>query len=83
VSAEVELYVPLFPEAVLVGDDYDWTGVDLAVGGVARRRELTVEMAGARWRGWRLRPRGTDRLQAATIDLLPPACGPPNRDSAP
>jgi hypothetical protein len=55
VSAEIELCLQRFAETVLVGDDYEWSGVSSAVDEAARRHGLTVETAGAP-QGWRLRP---------------------------
>jgi hypothetical protein len=52
VSAELDLARRLFPKAELVGDDYDWQGVQNAVDRFARDEGLRVERIGAR--GWKL-----------------------------
>jgi predicted O-methyltransferase YrrM len=52
VSAEAALARQLFPQAVIIGDDYDWSGVHAAVDGFARGHSLVVDRVG--WRGWRL-----------------------------
>jgi GT2 family glycosyltransferase/tetratricopeptide (TPR) repeat protein/2-polyprenyl-3-methyl-5-hydroxy-6-metoxy-1,4-benzoquinol methylase len=43
-----------FPDAVLVGDDYDQPSVARALAEFAARHGLTVEAAGAAWRAWKL-----------------------------
>jgi hypothetical protein len=52
VSAELRLARTLFPHALLCGDDYDWSGVRLAVNEFAVGAGLVVDRYGAR--GWRL-----------------------------
>jgi hypothetical protein len=52
VTAELELSTELFPQARLVGDDFDWRGVQDAVQHFAQRHGMRVERDGAR--GWAL-----------------------------
>jgi Methyltransferase domain len=52
VTTELELASELFPQARLVGDDFDWRGVQDAVQNFARRRGMNVDRDGAR--GWAL-----------------------------
>jgi hypothetical protein len=52
VTAELELASELFPQARLVGDDFDWRGVQEAVQNFARRHSMTIDRDGAR--GWAL-----------------------------
>ncbi|MBX6315927.1 MAG: class I SAM-dependent methyltransferase, partial [Isosphaeraceae bacterium] len=66
VISELELSRHLFPRATLVGDDYDWEGVQRAVGEFAWRHGLTVERVG--WRGWRL----AERRPAGALVASPP-----------
>ncbi len=76
VTAELELAFELFPQAQLVGDDYDWTGVREAVQGFARRNGLGIARHGAR--GWSLvdravapEDRTTLRTRARSVVLVP------------
>jgi hypothetical protein len=66
VSAELEMARRLFPRALLIGDDYDWQGVQTAVDRFARSNGLLVERKGAR--GWRLleRPHASSNGVAAS-----------------
>jgi hypothetical protein len=48
----MELARQLFPQATLVGDDYDWEGVARAVNEFAKHHRQTVERIGQR--GWKL-----------------------------
>jgi hypothetical protein len=82
VSAEIELCLHRFPETVLVGDDYDWAGVRSGVDEAALRHGLTVETVGVPW-GWKLRPPGTDRADAATAESASPVCRSLNRAGTP
>jgi hypothetical protein len=52
VTNELELANELFPQARLVGDDFDWRGVQEAVQNFARRNGFNVDRDGAR--GWAL-----------------------------
>jgi glycosyltransferase involved in cell wall biosynthesis len=56
VTGELELIRHSFPEAVIVGDDYDWPGVAPAVEDAVRRHSLALEIAGTseRGRAWKL-----------------------------
>lgn len=50
VRRDFELILELFPNAVVVGDDWDWTGVSAAVTDVAEVRKLQVDTDGVAWR---------------------------------
>ena len=50
VRADFEKVLDLFPGAVVLGDDFDWESVRLAVTDVARLRNLNVESDGVAWR---------------------------------
>lgn len=52
VSSELTLAHELFPNAILVGDDYDWQGVQKAADEFAAAHGLLLERKGTR--GWRL-----------------------------
>lgn len=56
VQSDVALCRQLFPEARLVGDDYDDPDVRLAVNEQGTRDRLTVEPHGKGWRAWRMAP---------------------------
>lgn len=44
----------LFPQATLIGDDYDDPGTQRAVQEFARDQGLSIETAGEQWRAWKL-----------------------------
>jgi hypothetical protein len=76
VSAELELSHKLFPTARLVGDDYDWQGVQRAVDEFAVRENFVVERVGMR--GWKLVDRkpspvrnGRPRQASKSVVLVP------------
>ena len=52
VTAELSLAHSLFPHALLVGDDYDWEGVQKAVHEYANAKNMEVERVGHR--GWKV-----------------------------
>ena len=54
VRKELELCGQLFPNAILVGDDYEEPGVAQAVQEHAARRGFEVNVEGNNWRGWAL-----------------------------
>ncbi|MGE0761440.1 MAG: glycosyltransferase, partial [Pirellulaceae bacterium] len=56
-----------FPQATLIGDDYDEPSVARAVSEFASREGFTVEAAGQAWRGWRLVPRPKNLLPVRVI----------------
>lgn len=58
VIGELELIHELFPDTVIVGDDYDWKGIAPAVNDAVSRHGWQLEVAGttARGRAWRLTP---------------------------
>lgn len=79
VTEELELAHELFPNARLVGDDYDWQGVREAVNGFVRRHGMRLERTGAR--GWRLHERadfstkGQRSVLAKSVVLVPHLSG--------
>src|SRR5262245_53400051 len=54
---DLETASRLFPDAVLVGDDYDEPRVRAAVERFADRHGLSVETVGDEWRAWKLKRR--------------------------
>lgn len=50
VKADVTAALDLFPRAVLVGDDWNWPGVQKAVEEVAKGRRLKLEVLHTAWR---------------------------------
>lgn len=50
VVADLNQALDLFPGVVIVGDDYDWSGVSRAVQEVCQNRGLSFETSGAGWR---------------------------------
>lgn len=56
VTAELDLCHHLFPQARLIGDDYDCPGVNRAVNEFATRHGLKIESIGVDWHSWRLAP---------------------------
>ena len=56
VMADLEHCEQLFPEARLVGDDYEAPSVRKAVDNFARERSRTVEAVGKGWVSWRVSP---------------------------
>jgi predicted O-methyltransferase YrrM len=50
VVADLTTTLDLFPEATIVGDDWDWEGVRAAVETVGRQRSLQVDVLGTAWR---------------------------------
>lgn len=55
VKQQLQLAARLFPQAVLVGDDYDDPGVQQAVDEFAAEQNAQAELAGTGWRAWRLK----------------------------
>ncbi len=49
VKADLETCLDLFPEAILIGDDWDWTSVRQAVEDVCGTRKIDVHVWGAGW----------------------------------
>jgi hypothetical protein len=64
VSAELDLAHRLFPHATLLGDDYDWEGVQKAVNEFGASSGMEVERVGAR--GWKLLSRVPAPANGAT-----------------
>ena len=50
VRADLMTTLDLFPTARIVGDDWDWPGVQQAVEQLARERQLKVEVLKTAWR---------------------------------
>jgi predicted O-methyltransferase YrrM len=50
VMADLGTALDLFPDAAIVGDDWDWEGVRTAVETTARQRNLRFEAEGSGWR---------------------------------
>lgn len=63
VTADIEMSRDLFPNAVIVGDDYDWPGIAAAVVEAGQRHHMKVELAGVKelGRAWRLAATLCDR----------------------
>ncbi len=59
----------LFPDAVLVGDDYDYPDVQRAVTDFASQRDLVVQVVGENWRAWKLLARRGTASETKTYDL--------------
>lgn len=49
IKADLETSLALFPNSTIVGDDWDWEGVRLAVSEVAKAKQLPLEVDGAGW----------------------------------
>ena len=50
VVGDLQSAIDLFPEAIVVGDDWNWDGVRTAVQTVVKNRGLKCESHGAGWR---------------------------------
>ena len=57
VLADIETAHRLFPDAMLVGDDYDADTVRAAAEDFASGHKMTVEPVGSGWRGWKVKHR--------------------------
>jgi GT2 family glycosyltransferase/predicted TPR repeat methyltransferase len=83
-AAELALAQSLFPDATLVGDDYEEPGVSRAAIDFAERQGCCVETTGQAWRGWKivLRHRRDPALSCGTapsartssLPILNPNC---------
>lgn len=49
VKADLQRCLDLFPQATIVGDDWDWIGVRQAVEDVCRARNIAVQVHGVGW----------------------------------
>jgi Methyltransferase domain len=73
VRRDFSLSLDLFPEASVIGDDWDWTGVKQAVESVAHERRLRVHARGNCWwidaphRGVRSAGTGRDERPLTTL----------------
>jgi GT2 family glycosyltransferase/SAM-dependent methyltransferase/tetratricopeptide (TPR) repeat protein len=72
VSADLRLARQLFPQARIIGDDYDYPDVRRAVDEFAVSKGLQVEPVGTGWRAWRLvvapRPDADDQGQGNSCE---------------
>src|SRR5262249_11728731 len=74
VSADLRLARQLFPQARIIGDDYDYGDVHRAVDEFAASKGFQVEPIGTGWRAWRLvspfQSSGADATEDGSL-LLP------------
>jgi len=69
VLADLSSASRLFPDAVLVGDDYDYPDVHRAVIDFASQRDLVVQVVGENWRAWKLLARRGTASETESYDL--------------
>ena len=70
VSADLKLSRQLFPQARLIGDDYDSPDVQRAVDEFAATHGFEVEPVGTDWRSWRLHSRAAPVLRPKVVPGL-------------